>query len=111
MESTAKSVSIYQTEKGDQPYTKWESSLDKGVRARILTRIDRVKQGNFGDCKSLGDGVSELRMTFGSGYRVYYGIDGDTVVILLCGGDKSTQSADIETAKAYWADYERRKNG
>ena len=65
----------------------------------------RLEQGNFGDCASVGDGVSELRMFFGPGYRVYFGEHGDVVVILLCGGDKSSQNRDIEQAKTYWKEY------
>ena len=71
---------------------------DVAARARIAKRIDRIAQGNFGDAKSVGDGVSELRFTFGPGYRVYYTRRGDIVVILLCGGDKSSQARDIKTA-------------
>jgi putative addiction module killer protein len=73
---------------------------DVVARSRITKRIDRIALGNFGDAKSLGDGVSELRFTFGPGYRVYYTRRGDVVVILLCGGNKDTQGTDIERAKA-----------
>lgn len=111
METIMRSVRIYQCKDGRQPYVDWEKSLDKAVRARIFARIDRLKLGNFGDHKIIGNGVSELRLSFGSGYRIYYGIDDDVVVILLCGGDKSTQNSDIKIAKKYWADYEGRKNG
>ena len=72
---------------------------DVAARVRIAKRIDRIAQGNFGDAKSVGDGVSELRFTFGPGYRVYYTRHGDVVVILLCGGDKASQGEDIERAK------------
>jgi len=71
-----------------------------------LRRIGRVESGNYGDFKSLKDGLFELRLFFGSGYRVHFGEDGDTVVVLLCGGDKSTQDKDIETAKTYWKEYQ-----
>ena len=73
---------------------------DIPARARIAKRIDRIALGNFGDAKSVGEGVSELRFTFGPGYRVYYMRRGDIVVILLCGGDKGSQEQDIERAKA-----------
>ena len=73
---------------------------DVAARARIAKRIDRIALGNFGDAKSVGDGVSELRFTFGPGYRAYYTRRGNVVVILLCGGDKDTQGRDIERAKA-----------
>lgn len=79
----------------------WLTALrDVQARARIAKRIDRIAQGNFGDAKPVGDGVSELRFTFGPGYRVYYTRRGDVVVILLCGGDKGSQGRDIERAKA-----------
>ena len=79
----------------------WITDLrDVSARARIAKRIDRIAQGNFGDVKSVADGVSELRFTFGPGYRVYFTRKGDVVVILLCGGDKDSQARDIERAKA-----------
>lgn len=73
---------------------------DIQARARIAKRIDRIAAGNFGDARSVGGGVSELRFTFGPGYRVYYTRRGDVVVILLCGGDKASQAQDIERSKA-----------
>ena len=82
-------------------FMEWIGALrDVPARARIAKRIDRIALGNFGDAKSVGDGVSELRFTFGPGYRVYYARRGDVVVILLCGGDKDSQERDIERAKA-----------
>lgn len=87
--------SIYTTEIFD----KWFSKLkDQQAKKRIQVRIDRVEDGNFGDSKSIGEGVSELRFFFGSGYRVYYCKQGQRVIILLAGGDKSTQSKDIDLA-------------
>ncbi len=81
-------------------FSKWFDSLkDRKARARIQARIDRVEMGNFGDSAPVGAGVSELRIFYGPGYRVYYIQRGDTVVILLSGGDKSTQQADITKAK------------
>jgi len=77
------------------------------VRALIRKRLNRVRMGNLGDCRSVGDGVKELRIAFGPGYRVYFGEDGETIVVLLCGGDKSSQEADIRRAKEYWIDYWR----
>jgi putative addiction module killer protein len=79
----------------------WLTGLgDVQARVRIAKRIDRIAQGNFGDTKLVGDGVSELRFTFGPGYRVYYTRRNMVVIILLCGGDKATQERDIATAKA-----------
>ena len=77
------------------------------MRALIRKRLNRVRMGNLGDCRSVGDGVKELRIAFGPGYRVYFGEDGETIVVLLCGGDKSSQEADIRRAKEYWIDYWR----
>lgn len=75
---------------------------DKVAVYRIRARLDRVELGNFGMAKPVGDGVSELKVDHGPGYRAYYAMNGKTVVLLLIGGDKSTQQKDIETAKAYW---------
>ena len=79
----------------------WLTGLRDGqARARIAKRIDRIAVGNFGDTKSVGGGISELRFAFGPGYRVYYTVRGNVVVILLCGGDKGSQDRDIERAIA-----------
>lgn len=81
-------------------FTKWLDGLrDRTARVRIATRIRRMETGNPGDIKAVGEGVSEMRITYGPGYRVYFVQDGETVVILLCGGDKSSQSRDIAQAK------------
>jgi putative addiction module killer protein len=74
------------------------------VLGRVFVRLKRAEQGNFGDHGSVGEGVIELRIDFGPGYRVYFGIDGDEI-ILLWGGTKKTQDEDIETAKEFWRDY------
>jgi putative addiction module killer protein len=71
-------------------------------------RIDRVREGNLGDARPVGMGVSELRIPVGPGYRVYYARDGETLVLLLCGGDKGSQDDDIRRARAYWTDYKAR---
>lgn len=83
-------------------FSEWLNRLDRMVKARVLTRIDRVARGNMGDTKSVGDGVFELRLDFGPGYRVYFGREGQEIVILLCGGAKDSQSKDIERAKELW---------
>lgn len=99
----------YQLENGGQPVATWLSSLrDARARAQIEIRLRRVLAGNFGDCKPVGEGVSELRVDVGTGYRIYYGRHGQALVILLCGGDKSSQQADIKRAKEYWSDWKRR---
>ncbi len=99
----------YLTTDGRNPFRDWLETLkDREARARIRVRINRVRLGNLGDCKSVGGGVSELRIPHGPGYRVYFGRQGGTVVVLLCAGDKRTQVRDIEVAHAYWGDYLRR---
>ncbi len=90
-----------------EPAREWLESLrDRSVQSRIYVRIQRAEMGNFGDHKSVGDGVMELRMTFGSGYRLYYALDGNDIILLLMCGDKSTQSKDIETAKKHWKNHQ-----
>lgn len=88
-------VEVVRTEDFDQWLTKLK---DKAGRLRILKRIDRLVNGNPGDVKSVGNGVSELRLDVGPGYRIYYLRDGDVLILLLCGGDKSTQQNDIDKA-------------
>jgi putative addiction module killer protein len=100
----------YETPSGKFPIREWLSGLDTPIIARIEARLKRVALGNMGDVKSVGEGVSELRMTFGSGYRVYFGQYEGHIIILLCGGDKGTQDNDIETAKKYWLDFNGRNN-
>jgi putative addiction module killer protein len=87
------------------PFFKWLYKLDEQTRAIIRNRIDRLKIGNFGDGDPVGEGVSELRIHYGPGYRVYFGQRGNIKVILLAAGNKSTQARDIEKAKLYWIDY------
>ena len=100
----------YRTAAGDEPFTQWLSALrDRQARARILVRLERLEVGNFGDARFLRDGVSELRIHWGPGYRVYFGRDGKTLIVLLCGGDKRKQHADIEKAVALWREYGNRK--
>ena len=101
-----KRVIVYADQEGNEPFTDWLYGLkDSMGRKRVLIRIARLEQGNYGDCEPVGDGISELRMFFGSGYRVYFGEDADNIVVLLCGGDKGSQKKDIKQAKAYWREY------
>ncbi len=96
-------IEVYETDEGKQPFTIWLNSLkDRKARAKIRVRIDRLQRSHFGDCKSVGEGVYEFRIDYGPGYRVYFGQVGLTIVLLLCGGDKSTQPEDIRKAKVYW---------
>ncbi len=99
----------YVSEDGTDPFDTWFVSLSSEARARVQTRIDRVELGNFGDHKIVGQGVCELRIDFGPGYRVYYGRDGEKFVILLGGGTKKRQSNDIARAQAYWKAYKQEK--
>ena len=99
----------YRREDGVEPFTEWVNALrDKAAQARVRVRLLRLATGSFGDCEPVGEGVSELRIHVGAGYRVYFGRRGESLVILLCGGDKRTQTRDIATAKKYWESYKRR---
>ncbi len=102
-----KHIAFYTDEKGRKPFTRWLEGLRNEVdRKRILARIGRLEKGNYGDCESVGEGVHELRMFFGSGYRIYFAEEEGNIVILLCGGDKKTQDTDIRQAKLYWKEYQ-----
>ncbi|MDD2926127.1 type II toxin-antitoxin system RelE/ParE family toxin [Rhodoferax sp.] len=99
----------YQDGNGNRPYADWLEGLsDKQAKARILVRVNRMAAGNFGDCKPLRDGVQELKIDIGPGYRVYMSRQGPVLVLLLCGGDKSNQNRDIERAIAYLKDWKQR---
>ncbi len=99
----------YLTASGRDVVREWLDRLgDPKAAARIVMRIDRLAGGNFGDCKPLREGVWELRIDYGPGYRVYYAMDGLECVLLLCGGDKRKQGADIDRAVSYWRDYRKR---
>jgi putative addiction module killer protein len=109
MNDTQIEILEYLTESGQNPFRKWLEGLrDRQARAKIRVRLNRIRLGNFGDCKSVGGGVNELRIPYGPGYRVYFGRKGNEVVILLYGGHKKTQSKDIALAQEYWEDYLRR---
>jgi putative addiction module killer protein len=95
---------------GADPYAAWVSGLaDRQARARVLVRVGRMAGGNFGDCKPVSEGVWELRIDWGPGYRVYYAMAGKRLILLLAGGDKRKQQADIEIAVARWGDWQKRK--
>jgi putative addiction module killer protein len=99
----------YLAQDGRDVIISWMRELrDNQAVSRIIACLDRVRHGNFGDHKAVAEGVWELRIDYGPGYRVYYCLDGEYIVLLLCGGDKSTQKADIENAVAYKKDYDRR---
>ncbi|MGI6444201.1 MAG: type II toxin-antitoxin system RelE/ParE family toxin [Candidatus Ozemobacteraceae bacterium] len=102
-------IDHYLLENGADPFEKWLKELkDIKARAKINVKIDRLSMGNFSNSKPLGEGISELKIDYGPGYRVYYGQSGKFIILLLCAGDKDTQKKDIEIAKAYWCDFKRR---
>lgn len=102
-----KTVVIYQDKQGYEPFLDWFNSVkDKMIRARIQNRLRRLEQGHYGDWKVVGQGIFELRLQFGSGYRIYYGEHEEQFIILLSGGDKKTQKKDIKRAQDYWCAYQ-----
>lgn len=99
----------YLTADGQSPFAEWFESLDPMAAAKVAVAMARMGQGNFSNAKGVGAGVLEFRIDFGPGYRVYFGRDGDELVILLAGGTKKRQQNDIEAAQARWKDYKKRK--
>jgi len=94
---------------GRSPYAEWFESLNAPAAAKAVVTITRLAQGNFSNVKGVGGGVYEYRVDFGPGYRIYFGKDGERLVILLAGGTKKRQRNDIEDAQARWQDYRKRK--
>jgi putative addiction module killer protein len=94
---------------GRNPFQCWFDQLEDSAQARVTVALDRLERGNSSAAKSVGGGVSELRLDFGPGYRIYYGRDGERLVILLGGGTKRRQQADITRALALWREYKQRK--
>ena len=111
MKIIARDVRNYITPEGRNPFRQWLTQLrDKRARANIQRRIARLQEGNFGDSKRLSRDLYELRIDYGPGYRVYFGIFTSHVVILLCGGQKGTQRRDIAKAQNYWNEIRSRDN-
>jgi len=102
-------VREYLDAEGKSPYAKWFDRLNVAAAVKVTTAVHRMEQGNFSNVKGVGAGVYEFKIDFGPGYRIYFGRDGDRLVILLAGRTKKRQDADIATAKANWRDYKRRK--
>jgi putative addiction module killer protein len=100
-------IEIYSSKTGKTPYAKWMASLGDRIHDKVARRIANLKVGNFGDAKPIKGikGIYEMRIHDGPGYRIYYGMMRNILVVLLCGGDKGTQKRDIEKAKKYWQDY------
>src|SRR5260370_2850292 len=94
---------------GGSPFAAWSDRLNREAAAKVAAALARIQQGNFSNAKSVGAGVYEYRIDFGPGYRIYFGRDGDRLVVLVGGGTKKRQQEDIKTALARWQDYKRRK--
>jgi len=110
MDASNHEVEYYRSGDGKAPYRdRFERIADEKIKLKLDARVARMRGGNFGDSKPIGDGASENRIDFGPGYRIYYGVDGKKVILLGL-GDKSTQDEDIKRAKACWRDYKSRKN-
>jgi len=108
MDAHERQVRIFRTSDRREPFSDWLGKLrDARARQQVQARIARLRLGKLGDVKPIGEGVSELRIDHGPGYRVYFGQDGPVLVILLCGGEKRTQATDIRSAKAFWAQYKQ----
>ncbi len=108
---SANTIIFYTDANGRTPFKEWRLQLRDGkAKTAVERRLFRAEMGNFGDCKPLRDGVWEMRIDVGPGYRMYYAKAGSTIVLLLCGGDKRTQSADIDKACAYFADWRNRED-
>lgn len=102
-------IRYYVAADGQQPFASWFAELEAVARAKVTRAIVRLEQGNFSSVKSVDKGVFEYRIDFGPGYRVYFGQDGQTLVILLTGGTKKRQQRDIDDAHIYWNDYKQSK--
>ena len=112
MDTAPLNVEIYQTSAGKQPLMVWIRSLkNKQAQALILSRINRLRQGHWGDFKALSEGLYELRVHHGPGYRIYFAQEGNRLILLMSGGDKSTQARDIQKALTYLRDYRSMNNG
>jgi putative addiction module killer protein len=111
MDLQPEQIVLYLQDDGSCPLETWLGELrDRQARVRIRKRLDRIELGNLGDFKPVGDGVMELRVDYGPGYRIYFSQIGSITVLLLCGGDKSTQQQDILQAKRYCTDFQKRQN-
>jgi putative addiction module killer protein len=111
MPQAALELRVYRDAEGREPFPVWFGELDRHSAAKVAVVLTRIAQGNLSEVKPVGAGVLERRIDWGPGYRVYFGRDGDRLVILLGGGTKKRQQRDIEDAQSRWADYKRRKSG
>lgn len=99
----------YLDERGRSPFARWFKKLNAAAAAKVVSAVVRLEQGNLSNVEGVGAGVFEAKIDFGPGYRVYFGKDGETIIILVGGGTKKRQSKDVELAKSRWQDYRRRK--
>jgi putative addiction module killer protein len=104
-------IRYYVDAAGQAPFADWFAGLEVVARAKVTRALARLEQGNLSNVKSVGEGVLEFRIDFGPGYRVYFGRDGETLVVLLTGGTKKRQQRDIAAAHVYWQDYKQGKRG
>ena len=102
-------VREYIDERGRSPFGRWFDDLDAGAAARVRMALARMEAGNLSNVRGVGSGVLERRINVGPGYRVYFGRDGETLIVLLGGGTKARQQRDIEDAREFWQEYKRRK--
>jgi putative addiction module killer protein len=102
-------VLLYEQESGRSPFADWFAGLDRQAAAKVTVAVERLRLGNFSNIRGVGGGVQEYRINWGPGYRLYFGRDGEKLVILLCGGTKQRQNDDIERAKELWREYKRRR--
>ena len=102
-------IRYYVAASGESPFAEWFTELNVTASAKIVRALARVEQGNFSNVKGVGEGVLEYRIDFGPGYRIYFGRDSETIVVLLTGGTKKRQQRDIDAAHAGWRDYKRSK--
>lgn len=110
MEVKSRIIEYYTTSSGKQPVRTWLSSIkDKLTQAILYKRIRQAGLGNFGQARNVGEGVNELKIDYGPGYRVYFGVHKDEMILLLVGGTKRTQQSDIEKAKEYWTQWQKEK--
>ena len=110
MDVTEKIVKEFITKNGKNPFKNWVDNLKNiHIQAKIDIRIARLRLGNFGDTKPVGQGVHELWIHFGPGYRIYYGIEDEKIILLLCGGEKKSQKKDIQKAITYWKEHKGEK--
>lgn len=109
MNQMSNTINEYIDDAGRSPYAEWLSRLrDPRAKAKVIIQVDKMELGLFGDAEPIGEGLSELRIHYGPGYRVYFGKEEDKIYLLLCGGDKSSQSKDIKRAKGYWLSHKER---